>query len=179
MAKRAASARRQTSRSSQTEVRQMYVYGNTVPKPEYKPRHRRPREKQPEKVSRQVRRNRRKALHMSKGYVIFLAVAAVLALAVCVNYVMLQSKITSRSKNITRMQSELATLKEENNTKYNVVMDSVNLEQIREKAVNELGMVNAVPEQIVEYTDPASSYVKQYEQIPEDGVLAGSGKVDK
>ncbi len=113
---------------------------------------------------------------MNSAYVIFLAVAAVMALIVCVNYVQLQSRITSRSKNITAMQEELAELREENNTKYNAVMDSVNLEEIRDKAQNELGMVYASPEQIVEYDNPATDYVKQYEDIPEDGVLAQSDK---
>ncbi len=97
-----------------------------------------------------------------------------MALIVCVNYVQLQSRITSRSKNITAMQEELANLREENNTKYNAVMDSVNLDEIRDKAQNELGMVYASPEQIVEYDNPATDYVKQYEDIPEDGVLAQS-----
>ena len=97
---------------------------------------------------------------MNSAYVIFLAVAAVMALIVCVNYVQLQSRITSRSKNITAMQEELAELREENNTKYNAVMDSVNLEEIRDKAQNELGMVYASPEQIVEYDNPATDYVK-------------------
>ena len=55
-------------------------------------------------------------------------------------------------------------------------MDSVNLEEIRDKAQNELGMVYASPEQIVEYDNPATDYVKQYEDIPEDGVLAQSDK---
>lgn len=113
---------------------------------------------------------------MNSAYVIFLAVAAVMALVVCVNYIELQSRITSRSKNITAMQEELARLREENNTKYNAVMDSVNLDEIRDRAQNELGMVYASPERIVGYESPATDYVKKYEDIPEDGVLARSGK---
>ena len=58
-------------------------------------------------------------------------------------------------------------------------MDSVNLEEVREKAEGELGMVYASPEQIIEYEDPATDYVKQYEDIPEDGVLAQSDKNKK
>ena len=74
---------------------------------------------------------------MSSAYVVFLTVAALMALIVCVNYVQLQSRITSRSKNITAMQEELADMKEENNTKYNAIMDSVNLDEIRDKAQTE------------------------------------------
>ena len=171
-------AARQTYSRNRQQYSGMYVYGNTVTKPAAEPRR---HEKSPERPkkrtsSRQVRKNRRHALNMNSAYVIFLAVAAVMALIVCVNYVQLQSRITSRSKNITAMQEELAELREENNTKYNAVMDSVNLEEIRDKAQNELGMVYASPEQIVEYDNPATDYVKQYEDIPEDGVLAQSDK---
>ena len=158
----------------------MYVYGNVVTKPAYEPRRHEKSPERPEKrTSRQVRRNRRQALRMSSAYVVFLTVAALMALIVCVNYVQLQSRITSRSKNITAMQEELADMKEENNTKYNAIMDSVNLDEIRDKAQTDLGMVYVSPEQVVEYDNPATDYVKQYENIPEDGVLAQSDKNSK
>ena len=47
----------------------------------------------------------------------------------------------------------------ENTTKYNAVVDSVNLDEIREKAINQLGMTYTTPDQIVEYDNPASDYV--------------------
>ena len=50
---------------------------------------------------------------------------------------------------------------------------------IREKAINQLGMTYATPDQIMEYDNPASDYVKQYENIPENGVLAQSDKNKK
>ncbi|MXP76857.1 hypothetical protein GN277_16120 [Lachnospiraceae bacterium WCA-9-b2] len=152
-----------------------YVYGNVAVEvePAY---HEQSPERPKKKVSKQVLKNRKQALHMNSAYVIFLTVAAVTAVIVCVNYVKLQSRITDRSKNITAMQKELANLKEENNAKYNAVMDSVNLDEIRERAQNQLGMVYASPEQIVEYDNPATDYVRQLEEIPDDGVLAQSGK---
>ena len=113
-------------------------------------------------------------MHMNPAYVIFLAVAAVAALVICINYIQLQSAITEHSKTITAMQEELADLKEENTTRENAVLDSVNLDEVRERAQNELGMVYASQDQIVNYEDPATDYVKQYEDIPESGVLAQS-----
>ena len=101
-----------------------------------------------------------KALHMSAGYVVFLAIAAIAALIVCTGYLRLQSEITSRSRNIASLQEELADLKEDNTTRYNAVLNSVNLEEIREKAINELGMVYASPEQIIKYKSPTSNTVK-------------------
>ncbi len=152
-----------------------YVYGNVAV--EVEPRYREQSPERPKKkVSKQVLKNRKQALHMNSAYVIFLTVAAVTAVIVCVNYVKLQSRITDRSKNITAMQEELANLREKNNASYNAVMDSVNLDEIRERAQNQLGMVYASPEQIVEYDNPATDYVRQFEEIPDDGVLAQSDK---
>ena len=170
-----ASDRRQSGgyRSMQYGSRQAYMYGNIVTKPEYEPRRRKSSAKPKKKVSRH------RALHMNAAYVIFLAVAATVVLLLCVNYVRLQSELTRRSKHVTALQEELADLKEENTTKYNAVVDSVNLDEIRERAINQLGMTYAAADQIVEYDNPASDYVKQYENIPENGVLAQSDKNKK
>ena len=155
-------------------ARGAYYYGNAVPKtldnpyqPKYEP-------EQKKEVSLQVKRNRRQAMNMSRSYALFLAVAAMMMLFVCVNYVQLRSELVSRSKNITRLQQELASLNEENTTRYNAIMDSVNLNEVRERAMNDLGMVYANSAQIIEYDNPTGDFIKQYEQIPEDGVLAAS-----
>ena len=161
------------SRRVYTANRQEYVYGNVVTKPAYEPKRQYEEPKRVKRTSSQVRRNRKKALHMSPGYVMFLTAAAVIALVVCINYVQLQARITSSSKNITAMQAELASLREENTTRYNAVMDTVNLEEIRKKA-DKLGMVYATSDQIVGYESPSADYVKQYEKIPESGALAQS-----
>ena len=81
-----------------------YVYGNTVRR-EVQPISTAPAKK-PKEISQRVQKNRNKALHMSRGYVVFLAVAAVVALFACVQYLQLQSEITNRSKHITSMQQE-------------------------------------------------------------------------
>ena len=173
-----ASDRRQSGgySSARSKAGQAYMYGNVVAKPEYEPKKNRSSVKRRKKVSRQVQKNRNRALHMNAAYVVFLAIAATIVLLLCVNYVRLQSEVT---KNVTALQEELADLKEENTTKYNAVVDSVNLDVIREKAINQLGMTYATPDQIMEYDNPASDYVKQYENIPENGVLAQSDKNKK
>lgn len=157
----------------------MYVYGNAVPKPAYEPQRRPAEPERRHRVSRQVKQNRKKAMGINKAYVVFLSVAAVLMLVVCVHYVQLRAELTNRSKNITALQEELANLNEANTTKYNAVMDSVNLEEVREKAMNDLGMVYANENQVIEYDNPDGDYIKQYEQIPEEGVVASSAKTSE
>ena len=63
--------------------------------------------KRRKKVSRQVQKNRNRALHMNAAYVVFLAIAATIVLLLCVNYVRLQSELTKHSKNVTALQEEL------------------------------------------------------------------------
>lgn len=152
-----------------------YVYGNTARKvvqTDTAPK------KQQKEMSQQVRKNRSKALHMNRGYVIFLAVAATVTLFSCVQYLQLQSEITNRSKHITSMQRELASVKEENTTRYHAVMNSMNLEEVREKAMNEFGMVYAKEGQIISYQSPTSNMVTQYAEIPTSGILASSDKAE-
>lgn len=146
-----------------------YVHGNVVRK-ETMP----VQERTQTRSRRRARSERHKVLHMNRGYVVFLAVAAMVALFVCVQYLQLQSNITKRSQYITTLQREIATAREENTTKDNEIMNSMNLEEIREKAMNEFGMVYASPEQVIEYRSPEEASVKQYSGIPDSGIVASS-----
>ena len=78
-------ARRSTTvrTSGRQSARSTYIYGNTVRQAEVMPRRREWEQEAPErqkKVSQQVQKNRKKALHMNPAYVAFLTIAAVLAL---------------------------------------------------------------------------------------------------
>ncbi len=130
-----------------------------------------------EQVNQRVRKNRSKAMHMSKGYVTFLAAAAFIVVFACMQYLQLQSNITSCSQEITALQQELADVKEANTTRYNAIMNAMNLEEIREIAINEFGMVYADTNQIIRYQRPDASKVIQYASIPESGILASSDEV--
>lgn len=157
--------------------RQMYIYGNAVRQPEIVPERREEQlPSQPKRVSKQVRQNRKKAMHMSAGYVVYLTTAAVVALVICISYLQLRTETTQRSKNITTLQRELASAKDANTTAYDVAVDSVNLGDVKEKAINQMGMVAAAEGQVVKYQSPTNDYVKQYADIPQSGVLASSGK---
>ena len=93
-----------------------YVQGNTVRKlePARVPVRRSPDEVRRPAVNHKVRRNREKALQMDLPYVIMLTIAAVCTLCLCVNYLHLQSSITTRIHTIESLESELETLKTEN-----------------------------------------------------------------
>lgn len=152
---------------------QMYVYGSAVAQPEMMPEEiQNPEPKQDLVASRQVRKNRRRAKNISPSYAVFLTGAAIFTVCVSILFLKLQSEAVTRSENVTALQQELVYLTEQNDTAYHAAEASVNLETVREKAVNELGMVYASQGSVVEYVGPENDSVTQYSDIPKDGVLA-------
>ena len=119
-----------TTSLSERDKSGFYVYGNTVRQAETLPR----KTKSP--YSQQREQTKRTSSRV-------LTAAAVCAVLICVLYLNLQSEVVSRSENVTAMQEQLADLTEANNTAYNSAADSVNLETVRDRAMNEMGMVYA------------------------------------
>ncbi len=140
-----------------------YVDGNTVRRVTEAPE--RPSRKR--KVSAETRKNREKALQMNLGYVLFLTAAAVLTVAVCVNYLKLQSACTTLQKQETALETTLSEIKLENDATENRIYSSVNLENVKEVAMEKLGMVYATASQIETYEAADGDFVKQYQDVPE------------
>ncbi len=146
-----------------------YIEGNTVRKlrPDQVPvtREREPRRvKQPDYT---VRRNQEKALQMDLPFLVMLTIAAILTLYLCVNYLKIQSSITSRIHNIETYEKELEVLKSENDALETSINTYVDLDYVYQVATEELGMVYANKNQIIMYNKTESEYVRQYDDIPE------------
>lgn len=123
-------------------------------------------------VSPQTRKNQRRAMKLGFGYVTFLAGAVAAALFVCFHYLGIQADLDKQTRKIESLRTEITSLKEKNTSEYNYIANSVNLEEIRERA-EELGMVYADSSQIVEYQSAGTHEIRQYESIPEDGEASG------
>lgn len=157
---------------------QAYVYGSAVRKPEtYPVRAPIGESEYRQKTSSQVLKNRRRALSINTAYAVFLASAAVIAVVICFLYLSLQAETVRRSENITALQKELAGLTEKNDAAFQAAEDSIDLQTVWDRAVNELGMVYAAQGRVVPYKNPTNDCVKQYNDIPENGVLAKSGNL--
>lgn len=59
-------------------------------------------------------------------------------------------------------------MKKENADDLNRIETSVNLEEIRDIAINELGMVYASQDNVVLYKNTSQNYVSQYEDVPQE-----------
>ena len=151
-----------------------YVNGSTVRKIETQPvrRERIDRTKIEEQKKRKrrrnaARRNRERALHMSKGYVAFLTLCVGVVAFAAVALVQIQSQVTQRMEHIAALQSQVTDLKADNDARYKEIVTSVDLDYIKDVAMNQLGMKYATEDQIVYYSVENSNFMDQYSDIPE------------
>lgn len=158
-----------------------YIEGNTVRKMEAAPQrrgeqvrreleqkqqHDRILEQRHREALHAARRNQQKALRMSPGYVLFLAAAMFLMVGICAIYLQLQSEIGVRMKNIASLESQVIDLRTDNDATLKRINTTVNMESIKNTAMNELGMVYPAKDQIVHFQIDTADYMNQYEDIP-------------
>ena len=119
-------------------------------------------------VSSRTLRNRQRALSLSRGYVVFLVLICAATVFMCVNYLRLKATITTQQSNNETLASELSSMKAENDALYDSVMGSLDLESIKETAINQYGMHYATQDQIIWYNADNSGYARQYQKVPSD-----------
>ncbi|MCQ2518095.1 MAG: cell division protein FtsL [Lachnospiraceae bacterium] len=117
------------------------------------------------KISNNVRRNRERALHMDLPQVLFFVVALCISAIILVNYIRVQSKVTASVETISKLESEYLDKKTDNEEEYSRIVSSVDMDEIKRVAIEELGMHYAKEGQIVTYADEKSDYVRQYSDI--------------
>ena len=137
-----------------------YVYGNTVIDVK-KALDEAPNEEAREKI----RRSKKRAVHFKPGYVIFLTAVVVLLGLVLAGYIRLQSDITESTRKVAELESKYLSMKLDNEQEYERIVNSVDLEEVKRVAIEELGMHYATEGQIITYTDTMSDYVRQYSDI--------------
>ena len=105
------------------------------------------------KVSNATRKNRELAM--------------VTAGVILTGYLKLQSDITNSMKHIATLESQLNSMKLENDEAYSRINSNVNLEEVRRIAIQELGMQYAQEGQIVTFDGEDNDYVRQTGEIPD------------
>jgi cell division protein FtsL len=142
-----------------------YVYGSLA----------RELEEAPERVERPRRRKKRRVYPQAKPVAmpsigrasfVFLVAAVLVTVAVCFGYLYVQSGITTMKNQVVNLQLEISQTKQENQEAYEKIMDSVDLAEVYAIATGELGMTQAVDNQVYKYNNSKSNMVKQYSDIP-------------
>lgn len=151
-----------------------YVNGSTVRQLEAQPVRReridrtKIKEEQQKKRRRNAaRRNRERALHMSRGYVAFLTLCVGVVAFAAVALVQTQSQVTQRREHIAALESQITDLKADNDARYKEIVTSMDLEYIKDVAMNQLGMQYATEDQIIYYSVENNNFMDQYSDIPE------------
>ena len=120
------------------------------------------------KPNHTARKNREKAVQMNFGYVVFLVGALALTAVVLIRYINLQSDITNSVKRVSRMESELHALRQDNDEYENRITSSVDLEEVKRIAICELGMKYASEGQIIRVEGGGDDYARKYAEIPQE-----------
>ena len=116
-------------------------------------------------LSRKSEKNTDKTIGMNVGYMLFLAAALVVAAVIVIGNIRVQADITVCVENIASLESELNSLKISNDEEYNRATSSIDLEEVRNVAIGELGMRYAKEGQIINVSGEGSDYVRQLAEI--------------
>ena len=157
------STRQTTYRNSQ------YVYGSAARQPERVPVRTPERRQAPREVERpQARPNRRaeRKSQFSIPFFMFLMCTMAFCGFVLVSYVSVKSEITATNEQITKLESTLNNMRLENDEDYSRIKNSIDLNEIKMKAIGKLGMTYATEGQIVYYSEMDDDYVRQVSDIP-------------
>lgn len=106
-------------------------------------------------------RKKEQKMSMSFMYVLYLAGVLVVLGYALISYLNLQSDITNLVDNISGYEQTLNNLTLANEDEYSKMINTVDYDEIRKIAIEELGMVYASEDQIVTYTRENSDYVRQ------------------
>lgn len=120
------------------------------------------------KQKRLLRQQQERALRANRRYVLFLTMGIVIFGVFAGVYINIQSDITVKMKTISRLESQITDLKAENDEAYKRINTAIDLESVKDRAINELGMFYATEQQIVYYTVENDDYMNQYIDIPKE-----------
>ncbi len=109
--------------------------------------------------------SRTREIRIRGGYVFFLALICVFTMTLCVRYLQKKAELTRQNEIIAAKESQLNKLKADNDAYYAQVLASLTLEDVKEAALNRLGLHYATESQIQYYNAAENSYVRQYQNL--------------
>ncbi len=153
-----------------------YQDGNTVRKPEFyvAPARALPTREQREREKREAARinqkitDRRRAAELRKQRFLtnIMLLSVIMLCTIMVGYVYLQTSVSTKMKHVASLKTELSDVKADNKAAESRIATTINLGDIKEKAINDLGMVYATSSQIVYYSVDSTDFMSQYYDIP-------------
>lgn len=146
---------------NQTNQKITYLYGSAAPRLEPTPQRKPQREGERHTALNRKQKVQAKPYPVNMPLLILSIVAFVALGAMMIQYIRLNSEITALTTANTRLESRISDLRAENDDYYGRIMNSVDLEKVREVAIMDLGMVYASESQIITYDSQIDDYVEQ------------------
>jgi cell division protein FtsL len=131
------------------------MYGSAAPKYNTQPRQVRPVQTE-EHVETRTKAAPVNMLVFILSLIAFAAIGFMM-----IQYIRLSSEITVLTSSITSLESQVDALRMENDEYYGRIMSNIDLEEVREIAIAELGMDYATADQIITYDSRIDDYVEQ------------------
>lgn len=98
---------------------------------------------------------------------LFLTIAIVTTLVLCVNYLKVQSEVLQLKKSVTSLENKITSAKKENDAlEASLENQEIDLEYVYEIAVGTLGMVYPNNNEVIYYNNESEGYFRQYQDIP-------------
>ena len=141
--------------------RQQYVNGAAAPDDFWKEWSQEEVHRNTQDLRLAARRSREHVVQMNLRYTLFMACLVAAMTFSLIGYIKLKADISGTNKKISSLESQLTELKASNNEVYNEITGNVDLEEIRNIAVNEFGMKYADQDQIVVYSESKGDSVHQ------------------
>ena len=151
-------SRTQTRGNREFGINDVYVYGNTARRLEVQRQFEEPKRRN---VSNQARKNRERAKHMSLGYIAFLIAAFSVSAMILISYIQLNAELITLNEEISAQEKLLNELRIDNTEALTRIESSIDLEEIKRVAIQELGMTYPVEGQIVAYEGVTYDYVRK------------------
>ncbi len=116
-------------------------------------------------IRRHAEENRRRAESLSGGSVLFMAFVLGMFVMFCCLFLALQNQVMVRSADITSLQTQISSLKEDNDTLQKRLETAEDLSTIASIASEKLGMSYVAEDQLAYYSLEESDYMLQYGDI--------------
>ena len=144
-----------------TADRGPYVSGSAAPDDFWSERSMEEVHKSNKDIRLAARRSREQAVQMNFRFVMFMGSLIFLMTICLIGYIKLKADISETNKKISSLESQLTDLRATNNEVYNELTGNIDLEAIREIAIEEFGMQYADQDQIVVYSESKGDSVHQ------------------
>lgn len=157
---RTSQGRRYSTQNGYVRERAAYNYSNTAADLN------RMLDEEPQGTLRQDSQKRQeKSVRMDLKYVILCMVGLCVILGIVIGFVKIRSELTESIERVSHLENTYINLKNDNNEEEERILNSVDMDEVKRIAIEELGMHYAKDGQIIIYADEMNDYVRQYSDM--------------